>query len=372
MSTDAQPNDAQPFDATSIIERFGSTGLSLYNQSAILHHLLRLKYEPTKCQRLRRVDSNLDAKDVNNSRDDYEKALGEINSQLEGAFANVEVFLDLGCAPGGFSTWVLKNNARCRGVGVTLEEKHNGRIMNRTGWDDFPGRYEFLEGDITDATVWPGIQGKVEGPGACNLVIAGAVFRDPGNPNSDREGTPEPQSGRTRLQISQVVLGLKTLQEGGNMLLVMWSKPFPLTAALLLLLKETFNRINATKGTVLHRENDSFYLVCEGRNANISDTLEKLKTKLDGEILYARSTSWLGVLGDRVVGDGETSFKLTSEAEREVLDILEPLWEKEIEVKTGRKDEQKSGRRRGSSNAGTGRPSVIRHQRSCPQFNPLT
>lgn len=366
MSTDAQPNDSQPFDDTPIIERLGPVELSLYTQPATLRLLLKLKHERTKGRGLRKVDSNASINDPQrnlDSRNQFAKALGEINTQVDRALMDVKAFLDLGCAPGGFSTWILKNNGGCRGVGVTIGDDHNGWEMNQLGWEDVVGCYAFLKGDITDATFWPKIEEEVQAIGGCDLIIAGAVFRELESPERDPEGTPEPNSGRTLLQVSQVVLGLRMLQEGGNMLLVMWSKPFPLTLTLLLLLKKTFNRVTTTKGMTLHRKRPSFYLFCENRNADISNALKKMEAALDEGLPNARDARWLRLLGEDKTG-------LTSEEEREVLDILEPLWQKEADVEVERQEQRKFPRRRGSKR-GRGRPSGLRRSSSYPQLGPL-
>ncbi|CAF5074043.1 unnamed protein product, partial [Rotaria socialis] len=41
----------------------------------------------------------------------------------------IKHFLDLGCAPGGFSRWIIENNPSCTGLGITLPPDLGGFHM---------------------------------------------------------------------------------------------------------------------------------------------------------------------------------------------------------------------------------------------------
>ena len=58
----------------------------------------------------------------------YQHAFQQINVRSDGAFSENRVrrFLDLGCAPGAFATWILQNNAAARGIGITLSPDAGG------------------------------------------------------------------------------------------------------------------------------------------------------------------------------------------------------------------------------------------------------
>ena len=59
--------------------------------------------------------------------DSFRKAFRDINDASDNAFGRkVHRFLDLGCAPGGFATWLLKNNRNARGTGITLSSEAKG------------------------------------------------------------------------------------------------------------------------------------------------------------------------------------------------------------------------------------------------------
>ena len=62
--------------------------------------------------------------------DSFRKAFRDINDMCKDPFGHaVFPFLDLGCAPGGFTTWLLKNNKKARGTGVTLSSEAGGLRM---------------------------------------------------------------------------------------------------------------------------------------------------------------------------------------------------------------------------------------------------
>ena len=59
--------------------------------------------------------------------DAFRKAFRDINDASGDAFGHkVRRFLDLGCAPGGFATWLLKNNKKAQGTGITLSSEAKG------------------------------------------------------------------------------------------------------------------------------------------------------------------------------------------------------------------------------------------------------
>lgn len=67
------------------------------------------------------------ASSPNKYLDSFRKAFRDINDASANAFGQkIHRFLDLGCAPGGFATWLLKNNRKARGTGVTLSLEARG------------------------------------------------------------------------------------------------------------------------------------------------------------------------------------------------------------------------------------------------------
>lgn len=359
MSTNTQARYVPPhlrFDESQITRNLSAMELSLYNQSPIFRRLLRVKREfgndpstEARFQARRALYAEGVPDDYTVFRDQFEQAMDDINHQSGGALLSVRKFLDLGCAPGGFSTWVLRKNEMSRGVGVTIGMEKNGWGLVQAGWEEsMVEQYQYVEADICDQVAWTTIQDKINGMHTCDLVIAGAIWRAQDPEKSDGD-LPANQAERTRLRISQLVLALRNLSEGGCLVAVMSLKPSAMTVTLLLLLKQNFERTVATKGKTLHRMRSSYYLVCQGRKSDINDMVGKLENAMAEEFENAWSTNWLGFLGD----GGKAS--LTSSEEREVLDHLEPMWENQAEaIKVAWTGQSGSGRGRGSKRGGRG------------------
>lgn len=351
MSTDTQPRYIPPhlrFDDAPIIERLNALELSLYRQSPAFRRLRKLKHQAIRVPRGENASKKVPSS-VTVFRDQFERVMGEINDQSGGALSSVHSFLDLGCAPGGFSTWVLKNNEACRGAGVSIGADENGWELVQAGWrESMLERYEFLEADIRDETTSVKIQGMIQALGTCDLVIACAVLKQQGATEAQEE-QPEQGSKYTALQISQLVLALRSLKEGGCLVAAMTSKPSPMRVTLILLLKQIFESVITTRGKTLHRARGSYYLVCKSRKADVSTGLEKLEAALAGGFEHPWSMNWLAFLGD-----AEKS-SLTGTEEGEILDHLEPVWESQADsMEMASNGRSGPGRGGGSKRGGRG------------------
>jgi hypothetical protein len=78
----------------------------------------------------------------------FEAVFASIDKTLDGMFSknHIGTFLDLGCAPGGFSKFILENTPSSRGLGVTLPGipiSLQGTALTANG------RYRVHDGDIT-------------------------------------------------------------------------------------------------------------------------------------------------------------------------------------------------------------------------------
>lgn len=80
------------------------------------------------------------------------KAFGEMNDANERCFSNVQSFLDIGCAPGGFSSWILENDVHSKGVGVTLPSNEG---LNWALDDKYraESRYGLHEADVINSVL---------------------------------------------------------------------------------------------------------------------------------------------------------------------------------------------------------------------------
>lgn len=78
----------------------------------------------------------------------FEKAFKEINEACDRPFSRGRVhnFLDMGFAPGGFATWLLRANPDAKGVGITLPPEAS-RILSQID-PQFHPRFQMYYQDV--------------------------------------------------------------------------------------------------------------------------------------------------------------------------------------------------------------------------------
>ncbi|KAJ9098786.1 hypothetical protein QFC19_006263 [Naganishia cerealis] len=202
----------------------------------------------------------------------------------------VRHYLDLGCSPGGFSSWVMDQHPRSIGLGVTLSPDKGGLPMISMPQGDYDVQY----GDLTELQHTTNLIEQRFGSdaqGVIDLALAAAIYRDtetaqPRSRNKDEEPS-APPGARVILSLSQVSLVLNHLQAGCHFVFVLSNKPDPATVQTLALLRRLFRRILPCKGKTLHGVRSSFYLFCEGFDRQLfvetgvpellSDTIETMR-----------------------------------------------------------------------------------------------
>lgn len=211
-------------------------------------------------------------------RDQFEQIFAGINHAVGNLFTgdNVGVFLDLGCAPGGFSKFILDNNASARGLGITLSDIPI--ITEGTRLADAK-RYRVQEGDITtlnfDARSSkycpPSARVKLEATGY-DLIIAGAF------PTMQTASA----VARATLALSQLHAILSNLQSQGTCIIVANTKPFLWNLEMFAVLRRVFVKIQPAKHGELHAIRSSCYFVCTRFDAEEALSLKRrVKWALD-------------------------------------------------------------------------------------------
>jgi trans-aconitate methyltransferase len=88
----------------------------------------------------------------------------------------IDTYLDLGCSPGGFSSWVMDQYPDAMGLGVTLPPDIGGLPMV-----SFPeGDYEVNYADLTDLRqTTEAIEKRFgsDADGVVDLALAAAIYR---------------------------------------------------------------------------------------------------------------------------------------------------------------------------------------------------
>ncbi|KAI0075598.1 hypothetical protein K474DRAFT_1664032 [Panus rudis PR-1116 ss-1] len=252
-------------------------------QSELHGHLLRLKYlyghnpvvdQSYHSRREKQLDRNRGRPNAH-YRIGFENIIAVISSSNDSFLQNgcVNNFLDLGCAPGGFSNWLLGENPSSNGYGITLpDDAAPGRLKftaKGTALED-TSRYTIRFDDLTTIVKQflddgePPVIPPTAGHGDENstspsydLVIAGAFPTLEGH---------LPWWYRTRLALSQIYIALFNLQAGGSCIVVVNTKPFRWIVEVIGILRSSFETVKAAKGP-LHKERSSCYLVCRNYHA---------------------------------------------------------------------------------------------------------
>lgn len=199
-------------------------------------------------------------------RDQFEAIFGKIDDAIGGAFSEgvISKFLDLGCAPGGFSKYILDHNIDAEGLGITLP--HIPMSVDGTSLAE-TRRYSVYEGDLTtvDFGCLPtskSIQPKLEHR-EYDVIIAGAFATGLSHKTTPQE--------RAILALSQLYAVLTNLQPNGTSVILATTKPFLWNVDIFAILRKVFRSVTPAKHKYLHAVRSSCYFVCTGFNQEISD-----------------------------------------------------------------------------------------------------
>ena len=202
------------------------------------------------------------------SRDQFETIFATINHTLGGGVfvgGNIKLFLDLGCAPGGFSKFILENNPNSRGLGITLPTIP----LLKTGVLS-SSRYTVDTADITKINF-----GAYRAPHkrlaetGYDLIIAGAF----------PTGMSITSGERATLALSQLHVVLSYLQDGGTCVMVAGTKPWLWTIEMFAVLRRVFQSVTPAKHGKIHADRSSCYFVCRGFRKG-SEEIEDMKCKV--------------------------------------------------------------------------------------------
>ncbi|SJL17457.1 uncharacterized protein ARMOST_21008 [Armillaria ostoyae] len=162
-------------------------------------------------------------------------------------------FLDLGCCPGGFSSYVLDKNPRATGFGISLSPQEGGHsfLMDENLLD----RYSIMFANMARFELGPNsdLDSLPIPAESFDLVIMDAHhLRN------------QPHMAAHKVYISQLILGLKAVKTGGSIVLKLHRIESDYSARLLYLLDKVSWEIKTFKPMTMHRERGSFYVIVRG------------------------------------------------------------------------------------------------------------
>ncbi|CAK5284378.1 unnamed protein product [Mycena citricolor] len=265
--------------------------LSLHNPS--LQVLDRVRHPKTRAERahMQFQQRAADAQDPVRQQGWFrsmQQVMQEIDEMTLCVPAAVPIrFLDLGCCPGGFTSYILDKNPRASGVGISLPVEQGGHaclldpaVLTSSAADPrHPPRFELIWADLTKYQLGPHYIGPIPDPSLRPLPPqlaqphasddrAAAAQYDlvtiDGHPlrSGDRPGL-EYLVG-DRLLVSQLLVGLASAALGGTVVLKL-SKPERLVSAQLMYLLDVLcARVWTWKPVCMHATRATFYVVGKG------------------------------------------------------------------------------------------------------------
>ncbi|EPQ53652.1 hypothetical protein GLOTRDRAFT_45291, partial [Gloeophyllum trabeum ATCC 11539] len=219
-------------------------------------------------------------------------------------------FLDLGCCPGGFSSYILTKNRKARGIGVSLpveEGGHESMLEN-----EFQPRFDLYFADITSFQLGPSTIDHERfwslptpiSSGRFDLVIVD------GHQLRTQVSEYAAPWDIDRLLISQIIIALQTVRPGGTIIIKLTHPESIMTAKVLFLLESLSKRLSTYKPRTMHTKRGSFYAVARGLGKE-SDRLP--------EVLHALKELWVEMTfgGEEGKGRfllwGDLDFAVTTE-----------------------------------------------------------
>jgi len=299
----------------------------LAEQSPILHRLLTTKRiyhdSPGVDKKFERNRKSLELPHSQVFMNQFSYTFNLFNDEMDGIFDNnrVKRFVDLGCAPGGFSKWLLEHNPKAFGIGVTFPEGEGLGIDVRGTPMEGLERYGLHYGDVTQISPMSALLNTSV---SNDLIIAGAF----------PTGQCVSQLDRQVLLLSQVLLVMLNLEDGGSSVVVVNTKPLPWIVEVIEMLRSVFSSVKAVKSKTLHATRSSCYLICTGFDAGsdrktvcidqirrLLNSRGELETPLDG-----------GMGEERCLLSDESHDELYERAHTIFLEFFEPIWTIQLEA----------------------------------------
>lgn len=188
----------------------------------------------------------------------YCKSMHEMNRQLKLIPDGPASFLDLGCAPGGYSKCVLETNPRAVGTGICLSKNDGGHLFMLA--KHLRARYSVHYADMTKYDLRDG-ESTRRGralpftPASFDMVIAD------GHALHTREfGTKDPHI----LLVCQIAIALKAVKDGGAIFIKLAKLTSFATASIIYLFDSISSSLETIKPRTVHGNRRTFYAAVRG------------------------------------------------------------------------------------------------------------
>lgn len=171
-------------------------------------------------------------------------------------------FLDLGCCPGGFTTYILEKNAQATGLGISLDVEKGGHAPLISA--DHLKRFDLRFADLTYYQLGPS---KINGRRlqVVPFDIRGRTFDlallDGHHLRTQVHGLPW---DGIRLSLSQIILGLQSVKQGGTIVMKLSRPENAYSARILHMLDKICTNLSTCKPRTMHSDRGTFYAVAKG------------------------------------------------------------------------------------------------------------
>ncbi|KAG8921670.1 hypothetical protein FRC00_008373 [Tulasnella sp. 408] len=214
----------------------------------------------------------------------YCRSMHDMNRQMKFIPDGRLNFLDLGCAPGGYSKCVLETNPEAIGTGVCLPIHDGGHLFMLPKY--MRARYTV---HYTDMTKYDLLKGEIKAndiplpfpPASFDLIIAD------GHPLHTREFNEQLPHV---LLATQLIIALEAVKEGGTVFIKLSKFASFHTAAVLYLLDSICSSLETIKPRTVHGNRGTFYTIARGVRRGealeeVIDILHKMRQDFLNSIL---------------------------------------------------------------------------------------
>ncbi|KAG9048596.1 hypothetical protein FS837_012451 [Tulasnella sp. UAMH 9824] len=188
----------------------------------------------------------------------YCKSMHDMNRQMKFIPDGPLSFLDLGCAPGGYSKCIMETNPMATGTGVCLPIHDGGHLFMLPKY--MRTRYTVHYADMTKYNLRKGEGNGYAYPPPFQPASFDLVIAD-GHPLHSREFNARVPHV---LLVTQLIIAINAVKEGGTILIKL-SKPGSFnTASILYLLDSICSSLETIKPRTVHGNRGTFYAIARG------------------------------------------------------------------------------------------------------------
>lgn len=216
----------------------------------------------------------------------FEEITNLTNPPLSPALSQGTHFLDLGCAPGGFATWLLQNTTM-QGVGITLPWKANDHGITTPGvtslgiplhsdLEAFSPRFTVIPFDLCQVTTGPSSSMIPDGRNSRSILCVhfGLMWFSESIPTTGFDlvianasimlaEDSVPWARKIHLTFAQLLVAFQHIAIGGTLIVSLRTRPFDWVIDIVAMLKLTFESVDIVKPS-FQAKTSFAYFICQG------------------------------------------------------------------------------------------------------------